>query len=286
MADTTSREGTPQIYVPTLHRELLRYPVPGSVMFLDPGLPQTKGLSGYYRSDALPLPPDRAAPVLAELLDIGESLDLTTATGVQAARTHFDEGTMNETEKAALARFSSGTAHSGAEQDAYGKALVAAQKVLLLSWDLEERLVEIRCLHRQVADALKPLAENLRGTDADTPEEVPADPFLATLPENATDEVDWRLTVAAMAPFLPPSAILITAHQGMRQALLASCMLHPLPEDTADALENWPEAAKSALLWAKSPLWRVLGHAREPENAPWLLAAPEIIVCPGKGSSI
>jgi hypothetical protein len=92
---------------------------------------------------------------------------------------------------------------------------------------------------------------------------------------------DWRLRLTAIAAFVPENAFLVTCHTGMRHGMSeAGIALHPLPEDAAGQLAGWPEDLQSRLLWAKAPLWRVLGHSREPENAPWLRAEPEIIVCP------
>lgn len=279
MTDTTSREGTPQIYVPTLRRELLQRPVPETVLFVDPGLPCTDGLPGLYVPPAYPFSRAEAASVLAELLSIGENLDLTTPTGVQTARDRAAADPMSEAEKAELDRFA-GRAVRCPDDGGSGEALAASQKVLLLTWDLEERLTEIVHLHNEVADALRPLVESLNGPDGEAHAAAGlADSFVSAAAGLTTAEADWRLTFAAVAPFLPSSVTLVTAHEGMRAAMLEAGMLHPLPEDAARDLEDWPEAVKSAMLWAKAPLWRVLGYAREPQNAPWLLAAPEILVC-------
>lgn len=283
MTATTSREGTPQIYVPTLHKELLQRPVPETVLFVDPGLPHTDGLPGLYAPPVFPFSRVEAASILAELLSLGENLDLTTPANARAAQGRTGDGSMSEKEKTDLDRFA-GRAEKRTNGTGKDGALVASQKVLLLTWDLEERLAEIVHLHKEVADALRPLAESLGGPDGAARNVADlADSFASASTGLAAGEPDWRLTLAAIAPFLPSPVMLITAHEGMRNAMLEAGMLHPLPEDTARDLGNWPETSKSSMLWAKAPLWRVLGHAREPENSPWLLAAPEILVCRPKG---
>lgn len=277
----TSRNGTPpHIYFPTLHRELVHFSLPETVLFLDPGLPQTLAEQGLYRPEGYPLPREDAARMLGELLGMGEALDMSSATGKEAARTRFaGGGSLPGKEAAALARFAASGDRHEAPSSVAGPRL-AAHAVLLLAWDLEERLVEIDRLRREVAEAAKPLAESLGdSTDEDNANEAArAFAALDSLPE--TVESDWRLTLAAAAPFLPGNAVLVTAHAGIRSAMLESGMLHPLPEDAAHMLEGWSENAKQTLLWAQAPLWRVLGRSRPPEDAPWLLAAPEMILCP------
>lgn len=272
----TSRDGAPPIiYVPSLHRELATGIVPDSVLFMDPGLPQTADVSGLYRPTELPLSREKAARVLAELLALGEAIDATTA-----ARTNPAAPPMPESEKADLARFAAQTPAKEVVSAAppAGAPAVAAQKVLLLEWDLEEKLLDIKQLREEIFKASKPLAENIHGP-------APEDPFLniaetfTALHDSVDEEADWRLTVSAMATFLPQNAVLITAHPGMREALHEADMLRPLPRDLAARLTDWPDET-TTFFWAKAPLWRVFGHPREPKNAPWLLAEPDIIIYP------
>ncbi|SBW11133.1 conserved hypothetical protein [uncultured delta proteobacterium] len=281
----TRQEDTPtQIYVPALRRELAPRVLPDTVRFMDPGLPQTASAPGFFHPPAYPFSRAEAAGVLAELLTVGETLDLSKPSASQAARVPGTGGAtagFSGDERTALARFSTGEPE---RPTAAGDPKIAAQKVLLLAWDLETRLLEIASLHKEVAEAVKPLAENLHGDNAeafrDLASGLPGTLFgsIADLPEPM--EPDWRLSLMAIAAFAPEGALLVTCHTGMRNAMLEAGMLHPLPEDVSPHLAGWPESLQSRLLWAKTPLWRILGHSREPENAPWLRAAPEIIVCP------
>ncbi len=286
---TPQDDAAPQIYVPALHRELVPYGLPATVLFLDPGLLGTATAHGLYHPRTYPFAPAEAARVLDELLAVGEALDVSGTTGSQAARA-FPAGTqpLSDREEADIERFARGAARPGDAADERA-ARIAAHKVLLLAWDLESRRLEIDALRREVAEAVKPLADNLHGDCADDavlrdiartmPGVLPES--LADLPEIA--EPDWRLTLSAAFAFAPENAVFVTAHAGMRAAMLEAGMLHPLPEDVAQTLDGWREEDRSRLLWAQTPLWRLLGHSREPENAPWLRAAPEIVVCPVKG---
>ncbi len=58
----TNQEGAPvQIYVPALHRELVRASLPSAVLFLDPGLPQTVVAHGLYHPPSYPIPTEKTA---------------------------------------------------------------------------------------------------------------------------------------------------------------------------------------------------------------------------------
>lgn len=278
----TSQEGTPpQIYIPTLHRELAGRPLPDGVLFLDPGLPETAEKATVFTPGNYPLSPREAAQVLSDLLSIGESLGLSgniaAADAVRLAplRGRLSPSDLSSEEARDIAKF--GSPGKEIPEPAAPSPLIAAQKVLLLAWDLETRLAEIQILRQEVEKSARPLAEALRDPSEEDAVSAAIPGFIPDLPDNA--EPDWRPTLAAMAAFLPKDATLITAHEDMRASLLERGMLLPLPEDTAQKLETWPESAKTSSLWVKAPLWRVIGHTNAPENAPWLAEAPEIIVC-------
>ena len=279
----TNQEGAlAQIYVPALHRELVREPIPAAVLFLDPGLPQTALAHGLFHPPSYPFPPEKAARVLDELLTVGESLDVASAVAGEATLKAVTSISMLE--KTDIAKFAAPVA---VENDNTGRdAKIASHKVLLLAWDLETRLAEIAVLQQEGAQAVKPRTANLHGFDEEDtatrdfirsiPDILPES--LANLPE--TIEPDWRLTLSAIAAFAPKDAFFVTRHAGIYATLLEMDLLSPLPENTAKKLAGWTKEDLSQMLRAKVPLWRVLGRSREPENAPWLLESHEIIVYP------
>ncbi|CAK7031774.1 MAG: hypothetical protein DELT_02820 [Desulfovibrio sp.] len=270
----TNQEGTPpQIYVPTLRKELVARPLPAGVLFLDPGLPHAPQISPAEETGPAftpanyPFSREEAERVLAELLSLGETLDLANPKNASVTRESLPQTAFANDEARDIARF----AGRGDESSAPPSPLIAAHKVVLLAWDLETRLGEIHALRQEVAAYANPLAEALGSP--------PDEDIFPELTENA--EPDWRLTLSAMAAFLPEDGVWVTAHPGMRESALERGMLLPLPEDAAEKLTEWPESVKSALLWTKVPLWRLLGHAKEPENAPWLAKSPEILFVRG-----
>ena len=286
----TTRDDTPtQIYVPALRRELVRQTLPASVRFLDPGLPETVSDGTFYHPAHYPLSPEEAKHILNELLAVGETLGPAAVADSLAVRMIQEQSLISAGEKADIARFAAPSPSGVADAAGAGReSRIAAQKVLLLVWDLEKRLLEITALRREIAAAVKPLAENLHGASEEDVLKELAGVLPGALPDElaALTEIspamtpDWRLALSAMAVFLPQGAVLVTSHEGLRDALADAGMLLPLPEETAAGLAGWPEELRSRLLRAKAPLWNILGHSREPENSPWLTAAPEILVCP------
>lgn len=285
------------IYVPALRRERIPYRLPEAVLTLDPGLPQTAETPDAFRPQTYPFSRDQAARVLDELLSIGEALGMADHPGGHAADSRAawaanrTDGAPAGGEKADLARFAARKTRQTAQPE--NDPPIASQKILLLAWDLERRLSEIAALRSQVAEAVKPLAENLHGgEDVDPmlqgiinalPGALPES--LADLPESA--EPDWRLTLTAIAAFAPDNAILVTAHKGIRNALHEAGMSRPLPprfEDGTEPLPGWSVTARAGASWAETPLWRVLGRPREPKNALWLCTARKIIILPAEGS--
>ena len=303
---TTEQGDTPiQIYVPALCRERVPSRLPEPVLTLDPGLPQTAKTPGAFHPQTYPFSRDEAVRVLDELLSVGETLGMADRPGSRTAANHAawaasqPGGALQDAEKADLARFAAQeppppvnpTTNQTTQPE--NAPVIASQKILLLAWDLERRLAEIAALRRQVAEAVKPLTENLHGGEA-------VDPVLqgivnalpGALPESLDDlpesvEPDWRLTLAAIAAFVPGNAIFVTAHEGIRSALSEGCMLHPLPPrftDKTAPLPGWGDTPPTGALWAKAPLWRVIGRPHEPVNSPWLCPAREIIVLLSEGS--
>ncbi len=284
------------IYAPTLHRQLAPPAVPPGVLFMHPGLPLdgtpppgTAG-DGWFHPAGYPFPPAEAASALADLLAAGEALGIADDPGLWAGAAAAKSGglprSLSAGEKDRLKRFAGiapAAASAGANPPAGAPA--AAQRVLLLTWDLEERLLELAELREKVLSAGGALAASLRdpvGTEDENPAAVHAaarDLFF-TPPDTAASGPDWRPCLAAMAAFMPPEAVFVSAHPEMRQHMLDAGMLLPLPEEAAECIADWPPHLRAATLWACLPLWRALGHSRPPENSPHLSRSPEMLLCP------
>ena len=300
MLHTSPNTSPVYIYAPTLHRELAPEIIPPSVLFFSPGLTSAVSQQTFVPSN-LPLAPAEAGSVLAELLRLGETLDVSAKHSAVFSTSTLRPAEFTPEEKKALRTFAA-TGKSGSLPREHAKnPTIDAHKVLLLAWDLEERLKELAVLREQVQLAAKPLEESLRdpslfltetfgistSEDAkqacDTPYVSSHDALhaLLELPDMVIDEPDWRITLTAMAAFLPQNTVIVTAQPSMCTVMRDAGMLHPMPEDVAEDLVLWPERLKSVCLWANGiPLWRLLGHTRPQELAPWLNMTLEILACP------
>ena len=272
------------LYVPTLHKELLSFTPPG-VRFMYPGLPGAlERDEDWFYPASYPFSPDEARAALRDMLAFGELHEGGNA-GAVGIDTQL-RSVMDSRERAQVEEFSergrqNATAGGGRMEAVLleRQNLVSAQTALLLAWDLEERLLELSALHAEVAAARVKLAASLGSGDVD---EKDAAVLALPVPEPLAAP-SWQLTLAALAAFIPENATLVSCHPGMREYLLENGMLTPLPEDTAERLEGWTSPVLSTTLWASLPLWRILGYSRPPEQRPWLLAAPELLLCPAHG---
>lgn len=307
-------------YVPFLHREAVHGRIPPGVSFFPAGLPESvpsftkdeDGPSGAAASrssaesvvsQALPLKPSEARSVLAEMLRLGEEfapngllrqlaahqyisdskresragefadLDAFSATGVlpDDTRTHVANGGADPAEKPT------------GLVPAIRNALVDCQKVLLLAYSREEKLLELSTLEKRYLEAEKALAAAL-GESGD--EEDAAFPAEKDSSHNAFEEghaepevaVPWRVMVDAALPFLPEGAVLFTDNASMALELRDAGMLRPFPEDRAALCGEWPPEYVAGLLYVSLPAWRLVGRRSPMAVRPWLDREIEVLV--------
>ena len=306
----------PFIYVPNLRPSFARCPVPRSVAFFHPGLPDALDDWPRFVPDSYPLDALAARAVLNELLQIGAQMDAELRSGARAGALEapelaalqlFPEGADIDREiQQAFAGMENagrefwrnppaGTADADKPEDgALLRARLAAQKSLLLGWDLEERLEEIYRLQEEVAESGKSLSRLLG--DGQSQEQM-LDALLTAFAhhgsrgnrgsrggpggsggeggEDGLPRPDWRLMLGAMAPFLPEGARLFTCNTEMGVDLRERGLLEPVSMGSEDvALDDLP----APLFAAHAPLWHILGRAKIPEDKPWLLVPVHLFV--------
>ncbi len=258
------------VYVPTLHRSLAPAGLPESVAFLHPGLPGLDFWPRDFHPANYPLSPQAARACLDDLLTLGENMAQAGHEGLTPESGPRRADAMSPLEREALARFAGPDAptEGSGERDA---ALRAAQATLLLAWDLEEKLLEIRGLEEKVAQSWAELNTQLHGEEAAA---------IQTL--GATQAPPWQAVLAAMAAFLPEGSVLVSAHEDLRRQLQEDGLLRPLPQELAASLSDWDKELIAAVLWAREPLWRVLGAAKAPQDRPWLLRPHDMLLLPAR----
>lgn len=301
------------LYIPALHRELAPAELPQSVLFLSPGFLQAgadKAASGgVFQPDGLPFTGQAARALLREMLELGSRLSLggknapgeelrLMESGARAAAAP-KLGALNAAEKTELESFagSGNFTPSGApapatpstpENLAPSRAeltqaeLIRAQKILLLAWELEENLLEIRRAEAILAQQDSLLLSALHGPESE--QNGPNGEGAA-----APAPVAWQLLLAAAAPFLPPDAVLFTASPELRAALAALSPPGELPQELADILaEILPEnigdkpgfaALLPQLSFAQARLGDLVGGKAAP--GPGLETVHKFVLLPG-----
>lgn len=295
-------------YLPSLHREIVPAGVPGDVLFFPSGLPEKKaavadGSEAPLQSEilaavknALPLKENEAFSLLGEMLGMGDVgagagfLRQLHASHAGTAGRFKEEGapgefadlaffsaTGNVPDKtpppspvAGFRQWSAGVRRQDGLPPAVRQALADCQKVLLLVWWREKKLLEVVGLEQRFLAAEKALSAALADGAATGPE--PS----AAAPEDSG--VPWRAVMDAALPFLPDEAAVFTADEAMALDLRDAGMLGPLPEDSAGMLPGWPQELVSGLLHAELPAWRLVGRRGPLDERPWLERTVEVFV--------
>lgn len=281
------------ICVPTMHEALSPAALPEDVLFIDPGLGGAAAASRLYTPSNLPFSGKEARGILDEMLGLGRALasggELKNLAGAELlARQLEQSGKATRDELLALRQFVQ-NGHTREQRDqacglSHADQLKAAQKVLLLGWELERNSLDIMKTEELVERGRNALRQSL-GEGMSDPDELSgeADEAAPITPgagerHGSMPLVNWRAMLEAAAPFLPEDAILVSSHAELRAELIGLGMLGPLPEDAAEILSGWDEALLSNLLWVNLPLWRILGLRRPPEDRPALSLIYEMVV--------
>jgi hypothetical protein len=273
------------IYIPALHRELAPAGLPGAVLFLAPGFApdqadQTSRTSQFYQPQNLPFSGTAARAVLREMLDLGSTLSrggkeapaeelrlIESGARAASART----GALGSAEEKELEKFSGGAATATTDDagaDLTYKELIRAQKILLLAWELEENLLEIKKAEASLAGQDRLLLSTMHGPEDEGGSQAAANAEPVSLA--------WPVLLEAAAPFLPDNALLFTANPELREALAA---LSPqanqpagLPAEVAEALAAAPEFTPllPRLLCARARLGDLVGGQHNAATRPWL----------------
>jgi len=259
------------LFFPQMHPELLtpalRAALPQSACFLDPGLAPA-GSAEHLRPESAPFDTRMARALLADTLRFGESVasprDILPMALIEQA------SALNpESSRAVLAEVEKSVAGAAAPENApvtpQENARRQAQLVLLLSWNLEERLLELRGTEARIKNAWDRLGQSVAvgegETDADADDEalnLGRELSGITLPVSNTLGLPWRKLLECYA-VLVPDLFLVTVDEDMAAAL-AEAGIHEGP------LDELPGAA----CVYRAPAWRLIGLDRAVPAKPWL----------------
>jgi len=271
------------LHFPLMHPELLsegrRAALPEETRFLDPGL-GVAASAQHVRSDCAPFDVRTARALLADTLRFGESQasprDLLAQSLVEQAGALSAESSravQDEVEKSLL-----GGDPSQPGADAQELARRQAQMLLLLAWNLEERLLDLRGVEDKLKSAWDRLDQSVAAgaevVDDEADQEALAlgRELSGLTPPDASDMgMPWRKLLESFA-VLMPGQILCTMETEIGAALAEA----GVPEASLDAV---PGAARVF----RAQVWKLMGLERHPEGKPWLDALLTLgVIAPAK----
>jgi len=261
------------LYFPHLHPDLLpdaeRQALPGGVRFLDPGLANPESPDHALPENA---PFDRrlAKAILADTMRFGESVanprDIAVHGLLQQAQALAPESgrlVLAEVERSIARAGGKPEAFTGAVAEPLLEARRQAQTLLLLAWNLEERMLDLRQIDQGLRDSWARLGESVHPAEeagqgaADPGGEADGDALAMGamlsglgLPDSDDEALPWRRILEAFA-VLAPGQDLVTADAAIAQTLREA----GVPE-TGGAFE--------------APAWLLSGLDRCPAARPWL----------------
>jgi hypothetical protein len=258
------------LHFPLMHPELLsevcRAALPGEIRFLDPGLGAAASAQ-HVRSECAPFDVRTARALLADTLRFGETQasprDLLAQSLVEQAGALSAESSravQDEVEKSLL-----GGESSPSSADALEQARRQAQMLLLLAWNLEERLLDLRGVEDKLKSAWDRLDQSV-AAGAEVVEDEADQEALAlgrelsglTLPDTSDLGMPWRKLLESFA-VLMPGQTLCTLEAEIGTALAEA----DVPEASLDSV---PGASRVF----RAQVWKLMGLERLPEGKPWL----------------
>ncbi|PKN09597.1 MAG: hypothetical protein CVU73_01195 [Deltaproteobacteria bacterium HGW-Deltaproteobacteria-8] len=257
------------LYFPHLHPDLLpdneRQALPEGVRFLDPGLANPNS-PDYVLPENAPFDRRLAKAILADTMRFGESVanprDIAVHGLLQQA-----QALAPESGRLVLAEVERSIANAKGKPEAPADPLLEArrqaQTLLLLAWNLEERMLDLRQIDLGLRDSWARLGESVHPADegehdaAEAGDEADGDAMAMgtmlsglSLPDSYGEALPWRRILEAFA-VLAPGQDLVTADAAIAQTLREA----GVPE-TGGVFE--------------APAWRLSGLDRCPAARPWL----------------
>lgn len=269
------------LYFPHLHPDLLsdseRQALPDGVRFLDPGLARPDS-PDHVLPESAPFDRRLAKAILADTMRFGESVanprDIAVHGLLQQVQALAPESgrLVQATVERTIVGGAGAQGQPGATPDPQLEARRQAQTLLLLAWNLEERMLDLRQIDAGLRDSWARLGQSVASPEeADEADEAGAASQSAAaegeeadsdalavgktlsglgLPEPDGETLPWRRILEAFA-VLAPGEALVTA-----DADIASALREAEVPEARDAFE--------------APAWRLSGLDRCPAARPWL----------------
>ena len=259
---------SPLIFMPFLHKELCHAALPSSLLQLWPGLPSPQ--KGFYIPVNFPLAPQDAAHYVEYVRNINsaaaENTPVHSLLATEKQARHL--GVFKE--MGDLSCFAQGKERETTTAYHMKEAMLAAQKILLQIWLLEERYMEIQELEqrRQV------LSDDFSAMLGITVEDEEADILLLTQRAQHLDaitvpSVHWHFLLENAALFLPEHSILLFTDRS-----ICSELRETTPTFANMRTELFSFSGMTPPIHApkstQAPLWQALGMEGARPGRPWL----------------
>lgn len=269
--------------IPAVRPQFLASELPEGVLFCSPGLREATG-SSFFVSPDLPMSRADARGQLHELLQYGQSFrSARDMSGVvlaeknakkQASKPLSDEFADLD----AFAETGEFTAMPKEEEvvDVQLQARVAAQKTLLLAWDMEQRVAELADLKNKFTESTANL-DTILGISDDDYEELPGIEAKAALNGDVEEDlgVPWRAVAGAILEFAPENARFFAVKKELVD-VVTEIGEDITPESiTLDEYGFSVPAGSSVKLYSLKA-YALLGHTRVPEGRKCLSRTIEI----------
>lgn len=272
------------LVIPAVRPQFFAAELPEGVLFCSPGLREATG-SSFFVSPDLPMSPADARGQLHELLQYGQSFrSARDMSGVvlaeksakqQASKPLSDEFADLDT----FAETGEFTAVPKEEEvvDVQLQARIAAQKTLLLAWDMEQRVAELADLKDKFTESTATLDTILGITDDDDFEELPGIEPKAGLHGDVEEDlgVPWRAVAGAVLEFAPENARFFAVKKELVD-VVTEIGEDITPESiTLDEYGFSVPAGMNVKLYSLKA-YALLGHTRVPEGKECLKGTIEI----------
>ena len=257
----------PLLFMPFLHKELCPAALPPSLLQLWPGLPNPQ--KGFYVPADFPLTPQDAAQYLEHVRDIGiAAADKTPVSSLLAAEKYMRHPGIAKEERDILA-FAQGKEPETAAAWHRNEARLAAQKVLLRVWLLEERHLEIQ----EIEQRCQALSSDFSAALGVELEDEEASALLLTqnaqrLDSSAGPCVSWHVLLENAALFLPEYSTLLFADSAICSELRELAL--PFSKVQAESYLSGQVPPAHTPELAKISLWQALGMKDLRPERPWL----------------
>jgi len=273
------------LVLPAVQPQHVTTVLPEGVLFCSPGLRETTG-DLFYVSPKLPMSAAEARGQLHELRSYATTFDRASdLTGAVLAEQAVDAPSgFWAGEFADIDAFAETGEFSGKQpvevRTAEGtevSVLIAAQKTLLMAWDMEERVSELAALQEKFDTSSTKMSEILGITDEDELEDLTGIETKAELKGDIEEDlnVPWQAVASAIVELASEDTCFVAVKKELIE-LVKKCGKDITPESVRGEEYGFDSASASDWRLYSVQAYRAFGYVAIPEGKPQLARTIEI----------